>query len=50
MKKYVCYCSKADEVQIINAIKKGAKTLEDIKLMTGACTLGKCRELHPEGI
>lgn len=43
----VCYCSKVTKGQILNALGEGAKTLEDIRKMTGACTLGKCKELSP---
>jgi len=45
----VCYCSKVTKGQIINALVNGAKTLDDIREMTGACTLGKCKELSPRG-
>lgn len=45
----VCYCSNVTMVQILNALADGAKTLDDIRKMTGACTLGKCRELNPTG-
>ena len=45
----VCYCSNVTRVQILNALANGAKTLGDIRQMTGACTIGKCRELNPTG-
>lgn len=45
----VCHCSSVTEGEILEAISKGARTLEDVKAMTGACTLMRCRELHPEG-
>jgi bacterioferritin-associated ferredoxin len=44
----ICYCSNVTERQITDAIKKGARTLHDIRKMTNACTLGKCRELSPK--
>jgi len=44
----VCYCSNVSKQKIIEAIKDGAKTLQDIRNMTGACTLGKCKELSPK--
>jgi len=43
----VCFCSNVSKQEIIEAIKNGAKTLEDIRLKTNACTLGKCKELSP---
>lgn len=45
----VCYCSSVTKGQIIEALDNGAKDLADIKKMTGACTLGKCKEMHPKG-
>ena len=43
----ICYCSKVTRGQIYDAISKGAKTLDDIRRITGACTIGKCKELSP---
>ena len=43
----ICYCSNVSKGKIIEAIGKGAKSLQDIRDMTGACTLGKCKELSP---
>ncbi|MGL6199295.1 MAG: (2Fe-2S)-binding protein [Lachnospiraceae bacterium] len=47
--KVVCYCSNVTEEDIMQAILRGAKTLEDIRTMTGACTLAKCKEMSPRG-
>lgn len=44
----ICYCSNVTKGEIIKAIDDGAKTLDDIKRMTNACTGGKCRELNPK--
>ena len=35
----ICYCSNVTKGQIIKAMEQGAKTLNDIRKMTGACTL-----------
>lgn len=43
----VCYCSNVTKGRIMAAIQDGARTLEDIKLSTGACTAGKCKEMSP---
>lgn len=43
----VCYCSNVTKKQILNALDQGAKTLNDIRRMTGACTKGNCKELSP---
>lgn len=45
----VCYCSNVTKGEIIDALNKGAKTLDDIRKMTGACTKGECKELSPRG-
>ena len=43
----ICYCSNVNREKILEAIANGAKSLQDIRDMTGACTLGKCKELSP---
>lgn len=43
----VCYCSGVTCGQILDAIEQGARTLSDIRRMTGACTLCQCKELSP---
>jgi len=43
----VCYCSKVAKEQIILALQNGAQSLDDVRNMTGACTVGKCKELSP---
>ena len=45
--KVICYCSSISQEKILTAIKNGAKSLQDIRNVTGACTLGKCKELSP---
>jgi NAD(P)H-nitrite reductase large subunit len=44
----ICYCSKVTRQQILEAIKGGAKTLQDIQEKTNACTIGDCKELNPK--
>ena len=41
----VCYCSNVTKGQIVEALENGAKNLKDIRRMTGACTVGRCKEL-----
>lgn len=43
----ICYCSNVSREKILGAMANGAKSLQDIREMTGACTLGKCKELSP---
>ena len=45
----ICYCSNVTKAQIIKAMEQGARTLNDIRKMTGACTLHRCKELSPKG-
>ena len=43
----VCDCSNVTKGRIMSAIQEGAHSLEAIKIATGACTVGKCKELSP---
>ena len=43
----ICYCSNVTRGQIINALENGARNLNDVKRMTGACTLRDCKTLSP---
>jgi len=43
----ICYCSNVSKNKILEAIKNGAKSLQDIRDATGACTVGRCKELSP---
>ncbi|MCL2169614.1 MAG: (2Fe-2S)-binding protein [Defluviitaleaceae bacterium] len=45
----ICYCSGIDKEKISTAIKSGAATIDDLRKMTGACTIGKCATLNPKG-
>ena len=45
----VCWCSSVTRSDILVALNQGARTLDDIKSMTGACTLDRCKELNPAG-
>jgi len=47
MEKIICYCSNVSKDKIVQAIKNGAKTLDDIRKTTKACTIGRCKELSP---
>jgi len=43
----ICYCSNVPKDEIVKAIENGAKTLDEIRQSTGACTVGRCAELSP---
>lgn len=43
----ICYCKKVTKKEIIYAINEGARTLDDIRRMTTACTGDKCKLLNP---
>lgn len=45
----VCFCSNITAGTIRQAMREGARTLDDIRRMTGACTIGRCKELSPRG-
>ena len=45
----ICFCSNVTAGAIRQAKLNGAVTLDDIRCMTGACTLGRCKELSPRG-
>lgn len=47
--KIICYCSNVTKGQIIESIKNGANSLDDIRKTTSACTNGNCKELNPTG-
>ena len=49
MSKIICYCKTVTGKEIKDAMSKGAKTLKDIQVATGACTGNKCSELNPSG-
>lgn len=44
----VCYCSNITKRQILEAVKHGAGTLQDVQRMTTACTAGNCQEKSPK--
>jgi NAD(P)H-nitrite reductase large subunit len=43
----VCWCSEVSKQSISDAIQNGARNMDDIRRMTGACTQGRCKELSP---
>ena len=47
--KYICYCAKVTEQQILNAINQGATTLESIIETTGAMKNSNCETKNPTG-
>ena len=46
-REVVCYRAGVTKAQILEALDNGARNLDDIKQMTGACTIGRCKELSP---
>lgn len=48
--KYVCYCNKVTEKQVINAVvQNDAKNMKDVINLTGAMKNGKCEINNPLG-
>ena len=46
----ICYCSQVTKQEILQSIKDGAKTLQDVRKKTNACTIGNCKKLNPKKI
>jgi bacterioferritin-associated ferredoxin len=48
--KYVCYCSKVTEEEIINAVvKDGATNMIEVLKITGAMNNSQCQKKNPLG-
>ncbi|MDW7650254.1 MAG: (2Fe-2S)-binding protein [Bacillota bacterium] len=47
--KYICYCAKVTEKDIIKAIKEGAGTLKKVIQKTGAMQNSNCETKNPTG-
>ncbi len=45
----VCYCQQVDKGTIVDSIRRGNVSLNQIKEDTTACTGGKCKVLNPSG-
>lgn len=45
----VCYCNNINKEQIVMAIARGAQTVDDITMITGAGGGNECATKHPEG-
>ena len=47
--EYVCYCNHVSEQDIVNAIKNGASTVEEVIKVTGAMKNSNCAVNNPKG-
>ena len=45
----VCWCSSVTKGAILAAKRQGVTTIEAIRAVTKACTLGRCKEFNPRG-
>jgi NAD(P)H-nitrite reductase large subunit len=45
----VCWCGGISKFKILSSIHDGARNMGDIRRMTGACIVGRCKELSPRG-
>ena len=45
----VCWCAQVSAGAIRAAVTNGAKTLDDIRAVTGACSKGDCKNNNPRG-
>jgi NAD(P)H-nitrite reductase len=50
VKGLICYCERVTKEDILLAINEGARTLEDIRGATGACTARECKTANPRGL
>ena len=48
-REVICYCAGVTKAQILEALDNGARNLDDIKQITWACTIGRCKELIHTG-
>lgn len=49
LNEMICYCDHVTRGDIYAAMEQGAKTMKDIKRMTGASTTCNCAEMNPKG-
>jgi bacterioferritin-associated ferredoxin len=49
LEEIVCWCSNVSKRTILHAIHDGATTIDEIRRTTGACTVGRFKELSPRG-
>ncbi|MDL2313698.1 (2Fe-2S)-binding protein [Bilophila wadsworthia] len=47
--EFVCWCAQVSAGAIRAAVSNGAKTLDDVRTMTGACIKGDCKNNNPRG-
>lgn len=45
----VCWCSNVSKQSILHAIQNGARSMDDIRRVTDACKVGRCKDLSPRG-
>lgn len=45
----ICYCAHLTRGEIIEAVKKGCKTIIEVRELTRKTTTGKCRRKNPSG-
>lgn len=46
---FICYCIEVNKKTIINSIKRGNITLQNIKNDIKACTGSQCKKKNPSG-
>lgn len=45
----VCWCGGVSKGTLLEAKRNGARNMDDIRRITGACTVGRCKDLSPRG-
>jgi NAD(P)H-nitrite reductase large subunit len=49
MEEIICYCRNVTKKEILIAMMRGARSLNDIQVATGACTGEQCDMMNPKG-
>ena len=45
----ICYCSNLSRADIIDAVKGGCRTIDEVQEFTGKSITGHCRTMNPTG-
>lgn len=43
----VCFCDQVTKKKVLKAMAAGARSLQDVEEVTGACRTKRCKELSP---
>ncbi len=49
-KEVVCHCAGITKGDIFRAVMLGARSIEDVRALTGKTESGMCEEMNPKGV